>query len=160
MQPLASTASAAKAIDRVKYRHDAVIDIIIANPQVSQNELAHHFGFTTGWLSRVMCSDAFQMRLAQRRTEIVEPGLLATFEEKLKALADRSIEMLVDKLEEVDQETGKSAVSTDVIFKALDLSSKALGYGARQTNVAIQNNLTVNNISDEQLLQVAQGGSI
>lgn len=157
MQPLESTASAADALQRVRYRHDALIDIVIANPQVSQNELANHFGFSVGWLSRVMCSDAFQMRLAQRRSEIVEPGLLLTFEERLRGLAQRSIDLLAERLEATDDE-GNNIAPTDVVFKALELSSKALGYGARQTNVAIQNNLTVNNVSDERLLEIAQGG--
>lgn len=159
MQPLQSTDSAAKAIGRIKYTHDAMIDIIIAKPDIKQNTLAEYFGYTPAWISRIMCSDAFQARLASRRGEIVAPGLLATFEERLKVLATQSLDMILEKLEEVDPVTGKSVAGTDTIFKALEISTKSLGYGARQTNVAIQNNLTVNKMSDDQLMEVAMGNN-
>jgi len=157
MLPLKSTKSAKDALQRVKYTHDAMIDVIIAKPDVSQNTLAEYFGFSVGWISRIMCSDAFQARLAERRGEVVTPGILATFEERLKGLATQSLDLLVEKLEAVDEE-GKSEVEVGTIFKALELSTKSLGYGARQTNVAIQNNLTVNTASDEELMKIAQGG--
>ena len=49
------------------------------------------------------------------------------------------------------------ANGVNVAFKALELSAKSLGYGARQTNVAIQQTMTVNTLSDQQLMQIAQG---
>jgi len=161
MEALLSTASAANALERVRYTHDAMIDIVIAKPDVTQNTLAEYFGYSVGWISRIFCSDAFQARLAQRRGEIVTPGLLSTFEERLKLLATNSIELVLAKLEEkeFDPVTGQMKLSADIgtIFKALEISTKSLGYGARQTNVAIQNNLTVNTMSDQQLMEIAQG---
>lgn len=135
MEPLQSTESAKNAVARVNYTHDAMIDIIIAKPEVSGNELARHFGYSVGWVSRVICSDAFQARLAERRTEIVNPGLLATFEERLKGLAMQSLDILVEKLD-VTKDAG-------IAMKALELTTKSLGYGARQTNVAVQTNFVV-----------------
>jgi hypothetical protein len=152
MEPLESTASAANALGRVKYTHDAMIDIVIAKPDVSQNTLAEHFGYSVGWISRIFCSDAFQARLATRRGEIVTPGLLSTFEERLKLLATTSLDLVMEKLEDPDN---RPDIGT--IFKALEIGTKSLGYGARQTNVAIQNNLTVNTMSDQQLMEIAQG---
>ena len=158
MEALLSTTSAANALERVRYTHDAMIDIVIAKPDVTQNTLAEYFGYSVGWISRIFCSDAFQARLAQRRGEIVTPGLLSTFEERLKLLAANSIEMVLEKLEERDEE-GKAIADIGTIFKALEISTKSLGYGARQTNVAIQNNLTVNTMSDQQLMEIAQGSA-
>jgi hypothetical protein len=159
MEALQSTKSAANALERVRYTHDAMIDIIIAKPDVSQNTLAEYFGYSVGWISRIFCSDAFQARLAQRRGEIVMPGLLSTFEERLKLLATNSIEMVLEKLEERDEE-GRPVADIGTMFKALEISTKSLGYGARQTNVAIQNNLTVNTMSDQQLMEIAQGNAV
>lgn len=158
MEPLKSTESAKNALSRVRYTHDAMIDIIIAKPDVSQNTLAEYFGYSVGWVSRITCSDAFQARLAVRRGEIVTPGLLVTFEEKLKGLCDQSLELLTKRLNSVNEETQKSDVEIGTIFKALELGTKSLGYGARQTNVAIQNSVTVNNITDEKLMEIAQNG--
>ena len=80
-EPLMGTESAAGAIQRVKYTHDALIDMIIANPAVSQGQLATAFGYTQGWLSRVMNSDAFQARLAARKMEVVDPQLVLSIDE-------------------------------------------------------------------------------
>jgi len=158
MQPLESTHSAANTLGRVRYSHDAMIDIIIAKPSVSGIMLAKHFGYSQGWVSRILCSDAFQARLAERRSEIVDPTLVATFEERLKTMALQSMEIISEKLEKRDGITGLGDVTT--AFKALELGTKCLGYGARQTNVAIQNNFTVRNAakaSDADLEAIAQG---
>jgi len=155
MDALQGTESAKDAIQRVSYSHDAMIDIIIAKPDVTGDTLATHFGYSRGWVSRILCSDAFQARLAKRRTEIVNPTLVANFEERLKGLAARSLDVIMEKLDKVDEVTGLACTAT--AFKALELSAKSLGYGARQTNVAIQNNLTVKTASDEQLMAIAMG---
>ena len=159
MRALGSTASAAGAIKKVNYTHDAVIDLIIARPDCTQNTIAAHFGYSTGWLSRVMCSDAFQARLAERRTEVVNPELVLTFEERLRGLATQSLNILTEKLEpSEDPITGQiTAPDPGIAFKCLELSAKALGYGARQTNVAIQNNITNRIMTDDQLMAIAAG---
>lgn len=157
MEPLKSTKSAANALGKVHYTHDAMIDIIIAKPDVSQDTIAEYFGYSAPWISRIFCSDSFQARLAQRRSEVVTPGMLSTFEERLKLLATTSLDLVMGKLEEIDPETGKPKADIGTIFKALEIGTKSLGYGARQTNVAIQNNLTVNSLSDQQLMQIAAG---
>lgn len=133
--PLMGTESAAGAIQRVSYTHDALIDMIIANPAISQGELAKAFGYTQGWLSRVMNSDAFQARLAARKTEVVDPQLVLSIDEKLRALASKSLDVVLDKLT-VTQ-------NPDTALKALEVTSKALGYGARQQNLNVQQNFVV-----------------
>ena len=134
-EPLMGTESAAGAIQRVRYTHDALIDMIIANPATSQGELAKMFGYTQGWLSRVMNSDAFQARLALRKEEVVDPQLVLSIDEKLKALASKSLDVVLDKLA-VTQ-------NPDTALKALEITSKALGYGARQQNLNVQQNFVV-----------------
>lgn len=134
-EPLQGTASAANAIARVKYSHDAMIDLIIANPALTQGAIASHFGYTQAWVSRVFNSDAFQSRLALRKADIVDPALTLSIDEKLRALADKSLDVVLDKL--------TLTQSPDMALKALELTSKALGYGARQQNVNLQQNFVV-----------------
>jgi hypothetical protein len=133
--PLQGTQSAALAIGRVRYTHDAMIDMLIANPVISQGELAAAFGYTQAWVSRVLNSDAFQMRLAERKADLVDPTIAATIEEKLKAVASRSLDVVLDKLQ--------AAPSADYSLKVLEVSAKALGYGARQANLNVQQNFVV-----------------
>ena len=133
--PLEGTQSAATSIARVSYTHDAMIDLIIANPAISQGAIAQHFGYTQAWVSRVFNSDAFQARLAARKTEIVDPQLVLTIDEKLKALASKSLDVVLEKLTVTN--------SAEMGLKALEITSKALGYGARQQNLNVQQNFVV-----------------
>jgi hypothetical protein len=133
--PLEGTESAANAIARVKYSHDAMIDLIISNPMASQGEIARYFGYTQAWVSRILNSDAFNARLALRKEEIVDPCLTASVEERLKGLASMSLDVLMRKLEMAPKE--------ETALKALEITTKALGYGARQTNVAVQTSFVV-----------------
>lgn len=133
--PLEGTASAATAIARVSYTHDAMIDLIVASPAISQGEIAQHFGYTQAWVSRVFNSDAFQARLAARKMEIVDPQLVLTIEEKFRALASKSLDVVLEKL----TATG----SAEMGLKALEITAKALGYGARQPNLNVQQNFVV-----------------
>lgn len=133
--PLQGTESAAGSIQRVSYTHDSMIDLIIANPAISQGAIAQHFGYTQAWTSRVFNSDAFQARLAARKTEIVDPQLVLTIDEKLKALASKSLDVVLEKLTVTN--------SAEMGLKALEITSKALGYGARQQNLNVQQNFVV-----------------
>lgn len=133
--PLQGTVSAAHAIDRVKYSHDAMIDLVIATPGISQNNIAKHFGYTPGWVSRIFNSDAFQARLAQRKSDLVDPVLALSIDEKLRAVASRSLDIVLEKLELTQ--------NPDTAMKALEITTKALGYGARAQNVAVQQNFVV-----------------
>lgn len=143
--PLLGTASAAGAISRVKYTHDAMIDVLVANPGVSQGEIARHFGYTQAWISRVFCSDAFQARLAARKDDLVDPVVGQCVEDRIKGLAMQSIEILEEKLQ--------ATRNPDLAVKVFELSTKAAGYGARQANVNVQTNFVVhvpNKIQDAQ----------
>lgn len=118
-------------IQKVRYTHDAMIDLVVSNPAVSQNEIAAHFGFTPGWVSQVFNSDAFKNRLAERKEELIDPVLKASIEEKLNALADTSIKVLLEKLHQTQ--------NINVAIRALDVTTRALGYGAKQAMVQVNN---------------------
>lgn len=123
-------------LQRVHYTHEAMIDVIIAEPTITQNELAKKFGKSVSWISVIMGSDSFQAALAKRRDDVTNPFLIATVEERLRGLADQSLQIIADKLEKTQ--------NADLALKALDLSTKALGFGARNTNQgAVQNNFVI-----------------
>lgn len=119
-------------IVRTHYSHEAMIDVIIAEPTIKQVELARRFEKTEAWISRIIGSDAFQGALAKRREELTDPFLVATIEERFRGLAMQSLDVIADKLE-----TTKNA---DLALKALDISSKALGFGARGAGQNTTNN--------------------
>lgn len=126
------------AIEKVRYSHQAMVDMIVANPWISQGELARNFGYTEGWVSQVIASDAFQAYLAKRKDELVDPTLRATIEERFKGLVARSLDILMQKLE-----GGALKVSDETALKALEIASKAMGYGQKGAGVQINNNFVV-----------------
>jgi hypothetical protein len=118
---------AARGVAKVRYTHDAMIDAIISNPAISQNQLASHFGYTAAWVSQIISSDAFQARLAERNAELVDPTIRKSVEDRFKSLVVRSLEILAEKLNRpADQ------IPDNLALRTAELSSRALGYGARE----------------------------
>ncbi len=122
-------------LEKVRYSHDAMIDMIVAEPRVTQKELASRFGFSLGWINRVIGSDAFQTALAKRKAEVTDPFLIATVEERLSGLARQSLDVIAEKLE--------ATQSVDVALKAADMSLKAMGFGSRDRGAGVVNNFVV-----------------
>lgn len=127
----AARGGSAVALKKVRYTHDAMIDLILAEPRISQNELAAHFGYTPTWISQVINSDAFRERLAERKEDLVDPQIRTSIEERLRALADKSIQVLLTKLHETN--------NMNVAVRTLDVATRSLGYGAK-TSAAVQIN--------------------
>lgn len=132
---LAGTMSAAGAIKRVRYTHDAMIDLMIARPEISQGELARHFGYEMNWVSRVLNSDAFLERLALRKSDLVDPTVVASIDEKFRVLASVSLDRVIDHVERSGDV--KSA------FRGMEIAARAMGMGVREKNVSMQANFVV-----------------
>jgi len=125
-------------ITKVRYTHDAIIDMIIANPAVSQGDLSREFGFTESWMSIIINSDSFQERLANRKGELVDPKIKASIEARLDAIARRALDRLLDKID-----NNHPVSNSDLIRMA------ALGVGDRNKRpetAPVQQNLYVVNL--------------
>lgn len=122
-----------RAIEKVRYSHDAMIDMIVANPWVSQNKLAEVFGYTPAWVSLVMSSNAFKERLAARKAELVDPTIVSSVEERFQAMVTRSLEVLQEKLS-----APASVVPDQLALRAVELGAKALGLGGNAPPPPVQ----------------------
>lgn len=123
-------------IARVRYTHDAMIDLIISTPSISQNEMAALFGYSATWVSIIINSDAFQERLAARKTELTDPKLRASIEERLEALAKTALDRLIERLD-----TSTPAIRTSDL---VSIAKLGVGDRANRPQVApTQNNLYV-----------------
>lgn len=112
---------------KIRYTHDAMIDMVVENPAIHQNQIAAHFGFTPSWVSTVFTSDAFKAKLAQRRAEVVDPVLQMSLRERIEALTSQSLRVLQEKLARPASE-----VPDLLALKALELGAKAMGLGGNQ----------------------------
>jgi hypothetical protein len=115
-----------------------MVDLIIANPAISQQELARHFGYTPGWISQVIASDSFQTRLAERSAQLVDPLIQNSVKVKFDALVLRSMELLQEKLNRQAHE-----VPDNLVLRTLEVASRAAGYGAKTEVAATQVNVDV-----------------
>ena len=90
------------------------------------------------FISIIINSDAFQARLAARKEVVVDPVVVATLEQRFKALATKSAENVMKKLE-ANELDGKFAL------EVLKESGKLAGYGAsdRGGGATIQTNFVV-----------------
>lgn len=135
-------------LDKVRYTHADMIDYIIANPWVSQNELASRYGYTAGWVSNIMASDAWQSALAARKDEVVDPGLKATIEERFRGITILSLQKLQQKLE-------KPEVSDQVVLRAVELGAKACGVGGNRAPTMAVQETVINLFSPDRLAAYA-----
>lgn len=131
MMDSAAAAPTMGVVAKMNYSHTDMIDYIIANPGITQNHLAARYGYSVGWVSNVMASDAWQSALAARRAEICDPVLVASVEERFKGITLLSLERLKQKLE-------APAVSDNVVLKAVELGAKAMGVGGNAPPAAPQ----------------------
>lgn len=120
----AVTTTRTDGIKSVSYTHEAMIDLIIAEPTVSAVELGQIFNYSAGWVSRVIASDAFQARLAERKAQLTDPMVAQSLDERLRGVAMHSIDRLQEKLNNDD--------SAQLAVDALGLATIAIGTLAKQ----------------------------
>lgn len=120
-----------QAIAKVSYTHDGMIDLLLANPAMSQQDLAAYFGYTPPWICRILASDAFRARYSERAKELIDPTLLASIEERFKGLVLRSIEILEEKLAKPSDE-----VPDQLALQSLNVAAKAAGFGIKNPQPA------------------------
>ena len=121
----------------ISYAHDQMIDLVLANPGISQGEIARLLGYSEGWISQIFNSDVFQSRLASRRDALIDPSIQKQIAEGLDGLIQRSLSILKEKLD-----LPSNLVSDQLAVRSLEIASRARGYGARvdepkQTNVNV-----------------------
>lgn len=118
-------------LKKTSWSHEAMIDRMLEDPTLTQRQLAVEFQVSESWLSTIVGSDVFQAALAKRRDDLMDPALVASLEERFKGAINLSLNVIMEKLE--------ISRNTDLAIKTLDISSKAVGFGAR-TNGNTQNN--------------------
>lgn len=129
---LLPTSRGVPLINGINYTHKDIIDYILSNPGISQNHVAAHFGYSASYLSQLMVSDAFQSEMAKRREQLVDPVVAANVKLNFEAMVLRSQEIVMEKLS-----LPAHQIPDQLALRALELSSRAAGYGAKDTKVEV-----------------------
>lgn len=119
---------------RLHYSHEAMIDAIIENPGITKVELARMFGYTPVWVTKIFASKAFQDAYEKRRKEIIDPALIQSVEETFGGLIAAAADVVHQRI---------AAGDSKAALRTLDIASKMLSAGMRQTPVAINNYVAV-----------------
>lgn len=122
-QALSSLAPLA-AVGRACYSPAAMVKLMLDRPDYSHAMLCAHFERPASWLASVLASESFQLALDPVRDLIVDPSLTASLHERYKALAIRTSNVMMTKLD--------SPEATDfMVLKSGEIAMKALGMGTK-----------------------------
>jgi len=108
--------------------HSVIIDALLMDPSVTVTRLATITGYSRNWLHKVISSDAFAAKYAERQKSVIDPLIAASIKDRLNGLASRSLEVLEERME-------SDTVPLDAAMNVFSMAAKALGIGA-QKNVA------------------------
>ena len=112
---------ASNTLKKLTYTHEAMVDLILQEPTVSYKELAEIFGFSEGWIARVVSSDAFAARLAERKAALIDPIIAKSLNERLRGVTVKAIDLIAEKL---SSEEAGAAYALDALGIATSAMNK------------------------------------
>lgn len=103
--------------------HQAIADLRLANPEMSQGDIAQRLGYTQTWVSMVECSDSFKAYFAGRRAEF-EKGIVEDMRDTIRSRANRILarahQIIEDSLNRGDVGFNTAVRAGDHIAKFAD----------------------------------------
>jgi len=123
-------------IKRCSFTHDALAQWMIENPSSNLGDAAEHFGYTRGWLSCIIHSDAFQARYKELldKADVV---VIHDIPAKLRGIASQALEGLAAEVEVASTLGG--AQNRTFLKETSDMVLRRLGYGESKTSINVNN---------------------
>lgn len=120
----------ATQIKEVRPWHEAMVDFELKNPGASGADLAAFFDKSQAWISIVKRTDAY-VEYRTKRIGDHQTRLSSTTVEKLEALADITVDEMLEKVEKEREKLSLADVGA-----CAQLALKALGYGQGKNNTS------------------------
>ena len=108
--------------ERPKVNFEELVQWILAHPGATHAEIGQAYGRPAGWFSTVLVMAEFQAALDPFRSEITDPAIIATIDERLQALMLRSVDVLQAKL-------SVASPGDAPVLEAAKIGVRALGLG-------------------------------
>ena len=137
-------------VKAVNWRHEALADIMLTEPELKLYEIAQRLGISLAWLSIVKNSDVFKDYWTIRRQAHAD-GLTAGIKEKAAAITELSLDIM---LEDLTEQITSGKVLPAVARENVELLTKRFGFDGMQTPQAgptTQVNLNFGLVSTEAL---------
>lgn len=83
---------------KMSIKHDTIMDFMLVNPTAKLSEIAAQFDVTQAWLSCIIHSDAFRIRLAKKQEDLFN-GTVMPLREKVVGIAHLAVDRLGEKVE-------------------------------------------------------------
>ena len=124
---------------KMRYGYQAVLEMIVSDPTITQGEIAEALGYTQAWVSLIINSDAFQQELRVRNDQIFN-DVIIPLRRKVEAVAHRAVEKVAEALD-------GDEVGPDYSLNVADKFLHKLGYGPQKgpAMVVAQEGPTQNN---------------
>lgn len=107
----------------ISHRHQAIMDLMLAQPDVTQREIAAVLGYTEAWVSQVIHSDVFQATYRKLYKDQFDTVVIGS-REKLLGLAHQAMERVGEELQNAP--TPRFALDTmNSTLRALGLADDA-----------------------------------
>ena len=107
-------------VQSLSHAHEAIMNWMILHPMGTARDCAAHFGCSAGWVTMLKNSDLFKARMRERQNEIMSL-VASTSVEKLEAIADLSLDKILDELETTSDKK--------FIHETAKLALQSLGFG-------------------------------
>jgi len=107
---------------KVSITHNEIMDYLMMNPTTSLGDVAAHFGYTRGWLSQIIHSDAFQTLLKEKKQFAFHHTVLSV-REKMENVAHKALDALDRSLDDEKDASTLADVASDMLDR--------LGFGSK-----------------------------
>lgn len=113
--------------------YDELITMLLANPFRTQRDIAAEVGYSEAWLSRIISSDVFQAKLAERQQNSVEPERHAAVAARFGGIRDRAHASLSRTLALIENKLDRPAEELDSkeVLESGKFLAQLAGYGPR-----------------------------
>lgn len=113
-------------IQKVSIKHEAIMDYLIANPHHKLGIVAEHFGVSQAWLSVIINSDVFKVKLKEKNEEVFAQTIIP-LRERVVGIAHVGVEKLGEALHHASPITDRAFIAdtTDSILKNLGYTPKS-----------------------------------
>jgi hypothetical protein len=131
-------------ITKLRPTHEAIMNFLLANPQLAMREIAVHFEVSPGWIYTLVQTDAFQAELTKRQEKLFD-ATVATIHTKTVGTAHHALDRLNELL--------PLETNTKIVADTADQLLRNLGYGAKTPGVQVNVQQNHHHVPNEVLVE-------